>query len=238
MPRWKFAARFGAASTSVPGVAFCETLPKLSKIAHEFSIVRTLVGMENRHESFQCYTGRPGGRSEDNEPAGGWPSLGSVVSSVSGLARRRGGALRRRVAQDELPPVQQRGLHDACGKVSWPGFTGSAARAVRAGRRREVGPGAQRCQPGEAQRPPSAVGGARAYQHRLHPDGLEKFQQQAFDILTSSRLADALDLEKEDPKVRERYGASQETFPGYGGAPKTRSDCCWLGGLSKPACAA
>ena len=32
------------------------------------------------------------------------------------------------------------------------------------------------------------------------------FNQQAFDVLTSSRLLEALDLEKEDPRIRERYG--------------------------------
>jgi hypothetical protein len=37
-------------------------------------------------------------------------------------------------------------------------------------------------------------------------EGLDSITQQAFDILTSSRLVDALDLEKEDPQVRERYG--------------------------------
>ncbi|HCO24433.1 MAG TPA: DUF1501 domain-containing protein, partial [Gimesia maris] len=66
---------FAATQSRVPGVQFCELLPELSTIADKFSVVRTLVGMENRHESFQCYTGRAGGRTEDGEPAGGWPSF-------------------------------------------------------------------------------------------------------------------------------------------------------------------
>ena len=37
-------------------------------------------------------------------------------------------------------------------------------------------------------------------------DGLDTFNQQAFGVLTSSRLVEALDLSKEDPKIRERYG--------------------------------
>src|SRR5690606_39113964 len=36
--------------------------------------------------------------------------------------------------------------------------------------------------------------------------GVDAFSQQAFGILTSSKLADALDVEKEDPALRERYG--------------------------------
>jgi len=46
-------------------------------------------------------------------------------------------------------------------------------------------------------------------------DGLDAFNQQAFGILTSSKLADALDLRKEDPKVVERYGK---------GDPRNRDD--------------
>lgn len=37
-------------------------------------------------------------------------------------------------------------------------------------------------------------------------DGMDAFQQRAFDVLTSSRLREALDIEKEDPALRERYG--------------------------------
>ena len=46
-------------------------------------------------------------------------------------------------------------------------------------------------------------------------DGLDTFNEQAFGVLTSSRLVDALDLSKEDPRIRERYGK---------GDPKNRDD--------------
>jgi hypothetical protein len=36
--------------------------------------------------------------------------------------------------------------------------------------------------------------------------GMDELNQQALNILTSSRLADALDLSKEDPAIRKRYG--------------------------------
>src|SRR5258705_4974277 len=37
-------------------------------------------------------------------------------------------------------------------------------------------------------------------------EGLDAFNEQAFGVLTSSKLLEALDAEKEDPKLRERYG--------------------------------
>src|SRR5439155_18924104 len=36
--------------------------------------------------------------------------------------------------------------------------------------------------------------------------GMDQFTARAFDVLTSSRLAQALDLSKEDPRVVDRYG--------------------------------
>ena len=38
--------------------------------------------------------------------------------------------------------------------------------------------------------------------------------RQAFNILTSSKFVDALDVTKEDPKVRERYGKGQDNPAG------------------------
>jgi hypothetical protein len=37
-------------------------------------------------------------------------------------------------------------------------------------------------------------------------EGMDAFTQRAFDILTSSKMVDALDLTKEDPRLRARYG--------------------------------
>ena len=50
-------------------------------------------------------------------------------------------------------------------------------------------------------------------------DGLDEFTRQAIGILTSSKLVEALDLSKEDPKTRERYGKNDERFRADG-APK------------------
>jgi uncharacterized protein (DUF1501 family) len=51
-------------------------------------------------------------------------------------------------------------------------------------------------------------------------DGIDAFNRQAFGVLTSSKLAEALDLEKEDPKVRERYGSGVNVNRDDGG-PRT-----------------
>jgi hypothetical protein len=50
-------------------------------------------------------------------------------------------------------------------------------------------------------------------------EGMDTFTDQALSILTSSRLVEALDLSREDPKIVARYGQSDPTYQ-RDGAPK------------------
>ncbi len=209
-------------STKIPGVPFCELVPQLAASADRFAIVRTLNGMNNRHESFQCYTGRPGGRSEDNEPEGGWPAFGSVLSQLQGS--HVGGVP---TYVDASPPMgygpyNNLGRHDASEKISWPGFTGPRHTPLKIHQGNQTSefvvdePTLARLADRRALN--QVLNGLR---HQVATDGLDSYQQQAYDILTSQRLAEALDLEKESAKVRERYGETQDTFQGFGGAPQS-----------------
>ncbi|MEQ9409536.1 MAG: DUF1501 domain-containing protein [Fuerstiella sp.] len=213
---------FRPVSTAVPGTQFCELLPRLAGMADRFSVVRSLVGMENRHESFQCYTGRPGGRAGDNEPAGGWPSFGSTVSKV--LGPTSDGMIPYVDAAPRMGhrPYNNMGVHDPASTLSWPGYTGSdhvpftlegevkgdlvlnGINQARLADRRSV---------------LTALG--QLQQQVDSRSGLDAFQHQAFGLLTSSRLADALDLTKEAPAVVARYGETQPTDPSFGGAPQS-----------------
>lgn len=210
-------------STQVPGVQFCELLPRLAASAKRFSIVRSLVGMKNRHESFQCYTGRPGGRSEDAEPSGGWPTFGSVASWCLGNSHQGSVPYVDASPPMSYRPYRNRGIHDPSGKVSWPGFTGqahvpfalegevkgdltlNAIKAPRLGIRQKL------------------LSSLNQTAELSEQSGLDSFQRQAFGILTSSRLAEALDLKRENPKLIARYGDAQKTDPSFGGAPQSAS---------------
>ncbi|REK15611.1 MAG: DUF1501 domain-containing protein [Planctomycetota bacterium] len=212
---------YGTVRTGIPGVAFGQWMPKLAARTDRFSIVRTLVGMQNRHESYQCYTGRPGGRDGDNEPAGGWPGLGSVASHVLGSGP--GGIVPYVDAGPKMSyrPYNNAGYHDASGKISWPGFTGRrhtpfALDGEGQGDLVLNGVDLARLQDRRA-----LLAAFSNYQRQVRVEGLDSFQQQAFDILTSSRLAEAMDLDREDPAVRERYGKTQLTDPSFGGAPQS-----------------
>lgn len=211
---------FSPTHSKVPGIQYCELLPQLSAIADKFSVVRTLVGMENRHESFQCYTGRAGGRTEDSEPAGGWPALGSIVSQLLGPGQKGMIPYVDAAPKMSYSPYNNNGSH-LQGNPSWPGFTGykhipftlegevksdlilNGIDLTRFNERREL------------------LESFKSSQQNFEVDGIDNFQQQAFQMLTSGRFADAMDLDKEPRSVRDRYGELQKTDPSFGGAPQS-----------------
>lgn len=205
---------FQPIATNVPGIEICELLPGLAQRMDRLAVVRSLVGSEGRHASFQCMTGH----SVVNQPPGGWPSLGSAVSKIEGPA-----------AAGILPFVS---LSPRMRTSTWadpgqPGFAGQAhapfcpnaeqAQLALHGislenlrNRRALLEGIDRLQ--------REAGQSRAL------EGLSRNYQDAFGLLTSSQLLDALDLEQEDPRVRDWYGRGAPENAGYGDAGPLMND--------------
>ena len=71
---------FQPIATNVPGIQISELMPRVASMMDKFSIIRSLVGAEERHSSFQCVTGR----MFRAQPLGGWPEIGSVLSRLRG----------------------------------------------------------------------------------------------------------------------------------------------------------
>ena len=66
--------------TNVPGIEICEHLPRMAKMMDKLVPIRSVVGAVDEHSDFQCLTGR----LSRNQPPGGWPAFGSVVSKLLG----------------------------------------------------------------------------------------------------------------------------------------------------------
>ncbi len=205
---------FDPIATSVPGIEICELLPRLAQRMDRLAIIRSLVGAEGRHAAFQCLTGH----QSLNQPAGGWPALGAVVSRLQGPA-----------VNGTLPFVSlsPRTKNSGWGDPGPPGFVGQAhapfapnAESLRLGlegldvanlkNRRQLLTNIDRLQ--------RETGRSGAF------EGLSKHYESAFGILTSSRMMDALDLEQEDPAVRDRYGRGAPDNAGYGDAGPLMND--------------
>lgn len=195
---------FQPIATSVPGIEVCEHLPQIANNAHRMSFIRSVVGAKDRHESFQCLTGR----LRDNQPAGGWPELGSVLSRLRGPLHP---AMPPYVG---LSPRMQHTPYNS-GK---PGFLGPAHTPFQPNGegRDDLSLGSISVDRLSNRR--SLLGQLDALRRDADEtsivSGANALQQQALGVLTSSRLADALDLEKESTAVRDRYGYGTDKIQG------------------------
>ncbi len=205
----EFRGEFNPIATNVPGIEICEHLPLLARMTDKLAIIRSIVGSEGHHASFQCVTGWTHAR----QPQGGWPSLGSAVSKLLGPTIPRTPAF-----VGLSPPMKSAAWSDP----GQPGFLGMAHAPFR--------PTAE----GNADMVLNGVTLDRLEDRhalltsvdRLRRDidatgaieGLDSATEQAFGVLTSSRLAAALDLSREPQHVRDRYGYGSPEPAGYGDA--------------------
>lgn len=188
---------FRPISTNVPGIEIGELFPRMAAMSDKFAYIRSIVGAAGPHYAFQCHTGR----TERNQPSGGWPSFGSVMSKVLGPI-------------DPSVPAFV-GLSPKMGHMPWAdngpaGFLGVAHAPFKPngeGRENMVLNGLTTDRLSDRK---SVLGALDRFRSQVDSsgmmDGLDSFTQQAFGILTSSRLAEALDVEKEDLALRARYG--------------------------------
>lgn len=205
---------FSPIATNVPGLEICELLPNLATRMDRLAVIRTLVGSEGRHAAFQCLTGH----RVVNQPAGGWPSFGSVISKVQGPG-----------ANGLLPFVSltPRMRNAPWGDPGQAGFVGEA--------HTPFAPNAEAAQLAlnglsiDALRDRrSLLTGLDRLQRRASEngaiEGLARHYESAFDLLTSSRLMDALDVEQESPEILARYGRGAVENSGYGDAGPLKNE--------------
>lgn len=198
--------------TNVSGIEICDLFPQLAQRTDRLAIVRSIVDSQAGHDAYQCFTGRrPGPRV----PAGGWPQFGSTVSKVQGPVERSVPAFASLCYTCSHGPYNEPG----------PGFLGVAQSAFQSlGETRDdmVLQGVTPARLGDRRTLLASVDRLRRdIDSAGRLDGLDAMGQQALDILTSSRLVDALDLSKEDPRTVARYGTGDETkYIDGNGAPR------------------
>ena len=199
-----------AIPTNVPGIEIGEHFPRMAKMMDKFALIRSMVGASGAHASFQCMTGR----KKQNMPSGGWPSIGSTISRLQGPLN------------PDVPPFVSlcyKTSHVPWGDPGTPGFLGvphAPFRPMADGKDDMVlnGVTLERLQD-RKQLLNSFDRFRRDVDASGELAGLDAFERQALGVLTSSKLVQALDLSKEDPRLVERYGKGDPT-PRADGAPK------------------
>ncbi|MDA1051284.1 MAG: DUF1501 domain-containing protein [Planctomycetota bacterium] len=198
---------FQPITTNVAGIQIGECFPKIAQIMDKSIVLRAVVGCEERHNSFQCVTGW---RHAELRSMGGHPALGSVLHRLRGpvdksvppyVGMKTDGVWRDPGEPGFLGPTFAPFIPDGQGlaDMKLDGIT-----TDRLGNRKQLLSSVDRLR-----RDVDASG---------QLEGIDSYAQQAFDVLTSSKLVDALDLSKEDPKLRERYGDGKPYQFQYDGA--------------------
>lgn len=229
----EYRGELGAIPTSLAGIEYCEVLPRLAKLAHRTSVIRSLHQPSSDHVvgSHNVLTGWDG-ESEGSKSR--YPDVGAVIS------RMRSGNEESDISLGaSTDPRLARGMRGA-------NRSASADRTNSLPRYIDIGRGLHRGGPaflgpmdgpfqiaGDPSKPNFVIqnlqsasdaqsllarqnmlleldrlddyspGNTAAFEQLRAVDG---FRQQAFDLLSGGGAARAFDLSRETPEVRERYG--------------------------------
>ena len=183
--------------TRVPGTFICELLPRLAGLADKYTLIRSVIGNVDAHNFDTTQLGYRGLRMTNAamKSIGGAPAVGSVISKLLG-------------PRDGLPPF----VWDKTGgsqETVQHGYVGPMYKPFLPGRDHRI---FQPTIPAERLRNRVSLGKSLdQLKRRLEASGemkaMDAFTQQAVDVLTAGKLGIALDLSREDPRVRDRYTA-------------------------------
>jgi hypothetical protein len=187
--------------TNVSGMEICDLFPQLAQRADRLAIIRSLVDAQADHDAYQCFTGQ---RRGPNVPAGDWPQFASAVAKLQGPV------------DPAVPPYASvcytctHGPYNEPG----PGFLGvgqAGFQALGHTRKDMVLHGVTSDRLSDRRALLTGMDRLRRdLDNAGRLSGGDAINDQAFNILTSSRLSDALDLSKEDPRIVARYGTGDE----------------------------
>lgn len=205
---------FRTIPTNVRGIELCEHLPRLARMADKFTLIRSLVGFRDDHNTHWCTTGWESHPAMDSSPlvpgfpAGDWPSMGAVLSRA--LGPRVPGV----PPCIDLTPVDADARFIMRTPPGQPGYLGVAHAGFEAqavDRRNITLDGVDLTRLTDRR---AMLAGFDNYRREIDAhaavSGVDAYQQQAIELLTSARLANALDLSREDSRVRRRYGLDRE----------------------------
>ncbi|MCE9532783.1 MAG: DUF1501 domain-containing protein [Planctomycetes bacterium] len=193
---------FNPIQTNVPGIQVCEHMPRHAKLADKFSIVRGLV-TQGTHDPYQLLTGARSEASGRNASSPR-PAFGCVVSRL-----REPGALPQYVS------LGNHRLLNSYDDPETPAYLGAAHRPF------STGPNAASLNlvtgvTSEALTDRRALLGQFDSLRRDIDDargnirGMDRFSQQALDMVTSPRAREAFDLQREPQAVRDAFGIYPE----------------------------
>lgn len=206
----EYRGEFGVTSTSVPGIQITDMLPMCARVMDKWSIVRSLHHDNAGHSAGDqiLFTGYPPGPDPGENVH---PSCGSIVAEQLGHLT------------PELPPYVMiprmvPGTGPAYLGVGYKPFE-TIADPARKGPFKvpnfELAGGVTFNRLGERQK---LLNSFDQLKSKVDQSGqmqaMDKFQQQAWSILSTDKARDAFDLDAEPQHIRDRYGFMPQFNPG------------------------
>ncbi len=198
---------FKPIATNVPGIEICQHMPRLAKMMDKFAIIRSLYGCPDQHASDLCLSGYPigGGKRQS-----GHPSLGSLLSKLQGPVDRA------------VPPfvgLTTKTRHAPYSNPGVPGFLGQAHAPIQPDGEAMANMRLNGITLDRLSDRKTLLSSVDRFRRSADAsgiiEGMDAFTQRAFGLLTSSKLVEALDLDKEDQRLRDRYGRGSSS-PAFG----------------------
>ncbi len=197
---------FRPIATNVTGVQVSEYLPRLSRMMDKLIVLRALTGFVDEHSSFQTSTGY----TQSVTRREGKPHFGSVVARTQG---RVDPVVPPFV---DLFPTMQHQPYNSPGA----GLLGRAAQGVKVDSEQLALMSPQGVTLGQLDGRRSLLSqvdaGFRQGSEGARRPGLDTYHDLAFEVLTSNRMTQALDLSREPVAVRDRYGRGSSRHQGDG----------------------
>jgi hypothetical protein len=191
---------FKPISTNVAGIQIGECFPMIASMFDKFTAIRSVVGCKNRHDGYQCTTGW---LREDKVAGSTYPAIGSAASKVLGPVT---------IAVPPNITLLEETSHSPWYDFEKPGYLGTAYQSFT--------PNGQMMKNLKLNISKDRFKKRQNLLRRVDISNIDMklLTEESFDVLMSSKLLDALDLSKEDPKTLERYGTGKPYKYQYDGA--------------------
>lgn len=191
---------FKPIDTKVPGIRFTELLAKTARVADKLAVVRSMHHPKAGADAHPNGTQYALSGSHPSNPLT-MPDIGSVVSHIMGSECKY------------LPPYIMVPGNDEQAAETRTGFLPASTRVFKTGGR-DLSEPKWKVEALEAR--PENTGDRLADRQRIlaaldagRPSavgGMDRFYEQAFDMVTSPKVTAAFDLQREPAAVREKYG--------------------------------
>lgn len=190
---------FKPIATNVPGIQITDHLPRVAALMDKIALVRSIVGCVNEHDAHICQTGYSA--NDGQRFPGGRPSLGSYLSKIQGPVD---------LAVPPFVGLAPKTLHPPFGDPGKAGFLGRAHAPFSPFGEIRADMMLKRVSQTQLADRRSLLTSFDSLRRDLDQSGaldaIDAINRRAIDVLTSNKLVEALDLSREDPRLRDRYG--------------------------------